>query len=155
MPYEPMTPTEAQRARAPYFMWLGGAAQVAALAFYIYHPDPRDLWAFIGFGIGGLLGASLPNFMDDYQKSHTTMGFRWMGLFVAAYLFAIWAIAKADFVFAVGYVANGTDDPDRLPMSLIGYANDATAFGLMAVMMFYFGYAYADLRDRFSIGGEG
>ena len=155
MPYDPMAPTEEMRARAPLFMWIGAAAQLAALAAYIIHPDPRDLWPFVGFGIGGLLGASLPNFMDDYQKSHVSMGFRWMGLFVAVYTFALWATSKADFVFAIGYAANGTDEPDRLPMGIIGFANDGFAVGLTALTLFYFGYAYADLRDRLSTGDEG
>ena len=155
MPYDPMAPTEEMRARAPLFMWIGAAAQLAALAAYIIHPDPRDLWPFVGFGIGGLLGASLPNFMDDYQKSHVSMGFRWMGLFVAVYTFALWATSKADFVFAIGYAANGTDEPDRLPMGIIGFANDGFAVGLTALILFYFGYAYADLRDRLSTGDEG
>ena len=154
MAYDPMAPTEEMRARAPLFMWLGAAAQIAALAAYIYHPDPRDLWPFIGFGIGGLLGASLPNAMDDFQKSHVAMGFRWMGLFVAVYTFALWAISKADFVFAIGYAANGTDEPDRLPMTAIGFANDGFAVGLVAITLFYLGYAYADLRDRLPTGED-
>ena len=154
MPYDPMAPTEEQRARAPFFMWIGAAAQIAALVAYIIHPDPRDLWPFVGFGIGGLLGASLPNFLDDYQKSLVAVGFKWMGLFVAVYTFALWAVSKADFVFAIGYAANGTDEPDRLPMTAIGFANDGFAVGMVAITLFYLGYAYADLRDRFPTGDE-
>ena len=36
----------------------------------------------------------------------------------------------------------------------VAFANDGLAVGLVATTIFYFGYAYADLRERFSTGGE-
>lgn len=131
MAYQPHRPDRQQRDWMFRFIWIGAASALAALATELFVPGWAMPGPMIGFAIGGVLGAAIGNQADDYYRALTTMGLRFLAVFVAVYALLGWIEREATLLAPGGRLLDGY------------------FVSLCALLSFYCGYAFAWLRDRF------
>ncbi|MGB7374664.1 MAG: hypothetical protein WA922_10990 [Pontixanthobacter sp.] len=122
------------------------------LGLYISDPDQQSLSVLTGLTASGLIAAISHYRSDDYYRSLWHVGMRWSTGGIAAYLCSALLLRLYDIAYRAGYSIVAEGEIERSPSNIPALANDATFLALAAAMMFYVGYAYASLHDRFSHG---
>lgn len=133
---DPQPITQKQRTIAYGTMWLGAVGSLLLLASHLAGWHVGKSGPVLGIAAGGMLSVAWNYRMDDYFRSLCAKGQQFLTFFMGAYLLVLWADitlhddGKADGLFtawmADGYMA-----------------------AISASVVFYAGYAYAYIRDRF------
>lgn len=148
MPYKPYTPTEADRSFAYKYAWAGAAGSVISLGLYLFGIDGIVTGWTLGAAVGGLLASKFNRRIDDYYVSLCSTGERWVVFALGVYLLSGWFTWTVDLSMPSGLgvlAREGAPLPDRAPALFF----DGMLAAHVLVVIFYAGYAFHWVRDRF------
>ena len=149
MAFDPQSPSELDRSRAHAIVWSGSAC--ALLTFANLFVGMNNMLVVLAYGgaAGGMLHAALSRSTDEHVARLCTTGWRTMGAGLGIYLVAAFIMANGQFANSAGYwLSSGTMPPSRQLISDPGLQEPMVLAVLLATL-FYAGFAFAWLRDRF------
>ena len=151
MPFDPQAPTEEDRSRAFTATWVGLAGSVLMIVGTIFGLDNIVFSLALGAAVGGLIIAAFQGHADDYFRSLSSVGTRWIAAALAIYLFVAFLIQLADVAYSAGFAASSGQEPESRYASW-AYVFDGPLVAASLALVYHAGFAFAWLRDR--LGGE-
>ncbi len=150
MPFDPQAPSEQDRSRTHALIWFGAACALLSLVNRFLGMD--NMMAVIAYGgtAGGLLQAALSRASDEYLRGLYNVGWRAMGTGVALYLMALFVFAGGDLSRQAGHWASSGTKPSDGVFDISGFLVDPISLCVILAILFYAGFAFAWLRDRFT-----
>ena len=147
MPFDPRAPTEEDRSRAYTATWVGLAGSLVTIAGVFLGWDNLVFSIAFGAAAGGLIIAAFQGHADDYFRSLSAVGLRWVAAALALYLFFAFLTQIADLSYSVGFAASSGRSPAS---SYAGwsYVFDGFLVGAVLAFIYYAGFAFAWLRDH-------
>ena len=151
MPFDPRAPTEEDRSRAFTATWVGLAGSIVTTVGAVFGWDNIVFSLALGAAVGGLIVAAFQGHSDDYFRSLSSVGTRWLAAALAIYLFFAFLIQLADIAYGVGFAASSGQAPESRYGSW-AYVLDGPLVAAFLALVYHSGFAFAWLRDHF--GGD-
>ena len=150
MPFDPQAPTEEDRSRAFTATFVGLAGSVVTTVGAVFGWDNIVFTLALGAAIGGLIIAAFHGHSDDYFRSLSSVGTRWLAAALAIYLFCAFLIQLADLAYSIGFAASSGQVPESGYGSWT-YLLDGPLVAAFLALVYHAGFAFAWLRDQ--LGG--
>lgn len=154
MPFDPQAPTEEDRSRAFTTTWVGLAGSIVTTTGAVLGWDNIVFSLALGAAVGGLIIAAFQGHFDDYFRSLSAVGTRWLAAVLAIYLFCAFLVQIADLAYGIGFAASSGRLPDAGNESR-AYILDGPFVAAFLALVYHAGFAFAWLRDRFSTESSG
>jgi hypothetical protein len=148
MPYNPQAIGESDRSNQYRMMWVGAGGALFSFANLFVGMDNVLSAMAYGAMAGGPLSVAFGSRADEYLRSLMDTGLRWMSAVLGGYLMVLFVLASGDVANRWGYaLGSGESRAPSGVTELIAMDGLLVAFSLSLV--FYAGYAFQWVRDRF------